>query len=50
MSSGPGSAYEKLSLEAAAKVDAACDGFEKAWKAARGEGGHEVRLRGRHGR
>ena len=36
MSSGPGSAYEKLSPETAAKVDAACDGFEKAWKAARG--------------
>jgi serine/threonine protein kinase/Tfp pilus assembly protein PilF len=29
------SAYERLTLEAAARVDAACDGFEKAWKAAR---------------
>jgi len=29
------SAYEKLSLEAAARVDAVCDGFEQAWKAAR---------------
>ena len=29
------SAYEQLSLEAAARVDAVCDGFEKAWKAAR---------------
>ena len=28
-------AYEQLSLEAAARVDALCDGFEKAWKAAR---------------
>ena len=28
------SAYEQLSLEAAARVDAVCDGFEKAWKAA----------------
>jgi serine/threonine-protein kinase len=28
-------AYDKLSPEAAARVDAACDGFEKAWKAAR---------------
>ena len=27
--------YEQLSLEAAARVDAVCDGFEKAWKAAR---------------
>jgi eukaryotic-like serine/threonine-protein kinase len=29
------SAYEQLSLEAAARVDAVCDGFEQAWKAAR---------------
>jgi serine/threonine protein kinase/Tfp pilus assembly protein PilF len=29
------STYEQLSLEAAARVDAVCDGFEKAWKAAR---------------
>jgi serine/threonine-protein kinase len=29
------SAYEQLSLEAAARVDAACDGFERAWKATR---------------
>jgi serine/threonine protein kinase len=29
------SAYEQLSLEAAARVDAVCDGFEEAWKAAR---------------
>ena len=28
-------AYEQLSLEAAARVDAVCDGFEQAWKAAR---------------
>ncbi len=28
-------AYETLSLEAAARVDALCDGFEKAWKATR---------------
>jgi serine/threonine protein kinase len=27
--------YEQLTLEAAARVDAACDGFEQAWKAAR---------------
>src|SRR5262249_60609046 len=27
--------YEQLSLEAAARVDAVCDGFEKAWKATR---------------
>jgi serine/threonine protein kinase len=29
------SAYEQLSPEAAARVDAVCDGFEKAWRAAR---------------
>jgi tetratricopeptide (TPR) repeat protein/tRNA A-37 threonylcarbamoyl transferase component Bud32 len=29
------SPYEQLTLEAAARVDAVCDGFEKAWKAAR---------------
>jgi tetratricopeptide (TPR) repeat protein len=29
------SPYEQLSLEAVARVDAVCDGFEKAWKAAR---------------
>jgi eukaryotic-like serine/threonine-protein kinase len=29
------SAYERLSLEAAARVDALCDDFEKAWKATR---------------
>ena len=28
-------AYEQLSPEAAARVDAVCDGFEKAWRAAR---------------
>jgi tetratricopeptide (TPR) repeat protein len=33
------SAYEQLSLEAAARVDAVCDGFEKAWKAARSGAG-----------
>ncbi len=27
--------YEQLSLEAAARIDAVCDGFETAWKAAR---------------
>jgi serine/threonine protein kinase/Flp pilus assembly protein TadD len=32
-------AYEQLTLEAAARVDAACDGFEKAWKAARSGAG-----------
>ena len=35
MNSERPSAYEQLSLEAAAQVDAVCDGFEKAWKAAR---------------
>jgi eukaryotic-like serine/threonine-protein kinase len=35
MSSDRPSAYEQLSLEAAARVDAVCDGFEQAWKAAR---------------
>jgi tetratricopeptide (TPR) repeat protein len=35
MNSERPSAYEQLSLEAAARVDAVCDGFEKAWKAAR---------------
>jgi serine/threonine protein kinase/Tfp pilus assembly protein PilF len=34
MNPGPPSAYEQLSLEAAARVDAVCDGFERAWKAA----------------
>ncbi len=29
------STYEQLSLEAAARVDAVCDGFEQAWKATR---------------
>ena len=29
------SAYEQLSLEAVARVDAVCDGFERAWKAVR---------------
>jgi tetratricopeptide (TPR) repeat protein/tRNA A-37 threonylcarbamoyl transferase component Bud32 len=29
------SAYEQLSPEAAARVDAVCDGFERAWKAVR---------------
>jgi len=28
--------YEQLSLDAAARVDAVCDGYEKAWKATRG--------------
>ncbi len=28
-------AFEQLSLEAAARVDSVCDGFEKAWKGAR---------------
>src|SRR5262249_17045992 len=31
------SSYEQLSPEAAARVDAVCDGFEKAWKEARSE-------------
>ena len=35
MNSERPSAYEQLSLEAAARVDAVCDGFEQAWKAAR---------------
>ncbi len=35
MTSERPSAYEQLSLEAAARVDAVCDGFEQAWKAAR---------------
>ena len=35
MNPGPPSASEQLSLEAAARVDAVCDGFESAWKAAR---------------
>jgi hypothetical protein len=30
-------AYEQLSPEAAARVDAVCDSFEKAWKAARSD-------------
>ena len=33
------SAYEQLSPEAAARVDAACDDFEKAWKVARSGAG-----------
>ena len=33
MNSGSPTAYEQLSLEAAARVDAVCDGFESAWKA-----------------
>jgi serine/threonine-protein kinase len=37
------SGYEELTLEAAARVDAACDGFEKAWKATR-SGAEEPRL------
>jgi hypothetical protein len=32
-------AYEQLSPEAAARVDAVCDGFEKAWKAVRSGAG-----------
>jgi len=32
-------AYEQLSPDAAARVDAVCDGFEKAWKAARSGSG-----------
>jgi serine/threonine protein kinase len=35
MNSERPTAYEQLSLEAAARVDAVCDGFEKAWKATR---------------
>jgi serine/threonine protein kinase/Tfp pilus assembly protein PilF len=35
MNSERPSAYERLSVEAAARVDAVCDDFEKAWKAAR---------------
>jgi tetratricopeptide (TPR) repeat protein len=35
MNSEEPSAYEQLSPEAAARVDAVCDGFEKAWRAAR---------------
>jgi hypothetical protein len=35
MNSERPSAYEQLSLEAAARVDAVCDGFENAWKEAR---------------
>jgi tetratricopeptide (TPR) repeat protein len=37
MSSERTIAYEQLTLDAAARVDAACDGFEKAWKAAQSE-------------
>ena len=36
MSSAWRSAYEQLSLEAAVRVDAVCDGFEQAWKEVRG--------------
>jgi tetratricopeptide (TPR) repeat protein len=35
MNSERPSAYEQLSLESAARVDAVCDGFKKAWRAAR---------------
>ena len=35
MNPQPPTAYDQLSLEAAARVDAVCDGFEKAWKATR---------------
>jgi hypothetical protein len=35
MSAERPSAYDQLSLDAAARVDAVCDDFEKAWKAAR---------------
>src|SRR5215831_641364 len=35
MNSERPNAYEQLSPEAAARVDAVCDGFEKAWRAAR---------------
>jgi serine/threonine protein kinase/Tfp pilus assembly protein PilF len=34
MNSEPPGALEQLSLDAAARVDAVCDGFEAAWKAA----------------
>src|SRR5438445_11560448 len=32
---GPRTEYEQLSAAAAARVDATCDSFEQAWKAAR---------------
>jgi WD40 repeat protein len=35
MSSTPHTQYERLSPEEAARIDAACDRFEKAWKASR---------------
>jgi serine/threonine protein kinase/Flp pilus assembly protein TadD len=35
MNSERPSTYEQLSVEAAARIDAVCDDFEKAWKAAR---------------
>ncbi len=35
MNPGSPSAYEQLSLDAAARIDAVCDGFERAWRAAR---------------
>jgi WD40 repeat protein/serine/threonine protein kinase len=38
MTPEPNNAYEQLSPEQAARVDATCDGFEKAWKAARAGG------------
>jgi tetratricopeptide (TPR) repeat protein len=39
MISAATSVYEELSPEAAARVDAVCDGFERAWKAARSGAG-----------
>src|SRR5262249_30431926 len=43
MNSERPSAYERLSLESAARVDAVCDGFERAWKATR-SGDEEPRV------
>src|SRR5262249_28541546 len=37
MTSGPPTEYEHLSPYDAARIDAACDAFEQAWKAARTE-------------
>src|SRR5262245_5757337 len=38
MTSGPLTEYEQLAPHEAARVDAACDAFEQAWKAARAHG------------
>src|SRR5262245_4050830 len=38
MTSGPLTEYEQLAPHEAARVDAVCDGFEQAWKAARADG------------